>query len=437
MKTHENVKKPFPVTTTDKRLKTLNEDGIVLVVVMFLLAVLSLIALAAGRSVTTDTAIASNYLGSIQALYEAEAGLERAKNECAQRYLAGPWTSFNTILLGADTTAGTSDDGILTFGAGDVGFHGGYFSAKVLNDYGDSGGATGDTNKTITIESQGTYGSSKATLRTTIRMNELMDLPGAVNLVGGYGTDFTGSNSFTIDGRDYKITDPEGSPTGTASETYGISVCDVGNASTAISAITSTLSSQQYDNVQGQGTSDPSIGEGVTVNKNNLREFVDSIKYIADTSLTDPEDLKGNTSGTENCLTTKAGTTVCLGSLANPKVTYVKAANDSSLEVTGTINGVGLLVVDGENLTFKGNINWIGVVIVLGSNIQFTDDGGGASQNIKGGLLVGEYAATTSGLDFKINGNVKAMYSREAVNLINTDLKNSHKYSVISWQRVY
>ncbi len=419
-----------------KKERTHNEQGMVLIIVMFLLTVLSLVALAAGRNVATDTTVGGNYLGSVQALYMAEAGLERGKNECAQRYIAGSWTSFNTILLGADATAGTSDDGILNFGD-NVSFYSGSYAVKVLNDNRDSGGAGSDTNKAVTIESSGTYGSSKAVVRTTIKMNELMDLPGAVNLVGGYGTNFTGSNSFTIDGRDYEITDAEGSPTGTASATYGISVCDVGDASTAISAVTSTLSSQQYDNVKGQGTTYPSIGEGTTVTKTILREFVDAIQFSADNTLTDPEDLKGNTTGTDNCLTTRAGTTVCLGSLGNPKVTYIKAATDTGIEVSGTINGVGLLVVDGENLTFKGNINWIGVVIVLGSNIQFTDDGGGASQNIKGGLLVGEYAATASGLDFKINGNVKAMYSRAAINLINNDFKNNHKYSILSWQRVY
>jgi len=405
--------------------------------VMFLLAVLSLLALAAGSNVTTDTAVAGNYHTSIQALYMAEAGLERAKNECAQRYLSENWTNFDTILIGVDSASGTSDDGILSFGAGDVSFHGGSYSAKALNDNGDSGGAFSDTNKAITIESTGTYGSSRAALKTTIKMNQLMDLPGAINLVGGYGTNFSGSNSFTIDGRDYRIADPEGSPGGTASATYGISVCDVGNASTAITTVTGTLTNQQYDNVKGTGTSNPSIGEGTTVNKSNLRDFVDNIKMVADATLTDPEDFKGNTTGADNCLTTKAGNVVCLGSLGNPKVTYVKAATDTGIEVSGNINGVGLLVVDGENLTFKGNINWIGVVIVLGSNIQFTDDGGGVSQNIKGGLLVGEYALTNGGLDFKVNGNVKAMYSREAINLINNDLRNNHKYSVVSWHRVY
>jgi hypothetical protein len=413
-----------PVTKVGKKT-TLNEDGIILVVVMFFLAILSLIALAAGMSVKTDTAVAGNYLGSIQALYMAEAGLERAKNECAQRYAAGSWTNFDTILAGG---------GALSFGTGNVSFHGGTFSAIVINDYGDTGGSGHDTNHKITIESTGTSGTSVARVRSTIKMNELMDLPGAVSLIGGYSTSFTGSNSFIVDGHDYTIADGA-TPTGAAAAKWGISVDDVPDPAAAISSVDSSLSNHQKDNVAGSGATSPSIGQGTSVTKSNLREFVDGIKQAADNSLSDPPDLTGN-SDAGNCVTIGTRNT-CLGTLASPKVTYISTSSDTAWEVKGNINGVGLLVVDGENLTFKGNINWVGVVIVLGKNIGFTDLGGGNAQNIRGGLLVGEYSTTDGATDLSINGNVKLTYSQEAVNLVNTTLRNSHKYSVVSWQKVF
>jgi hypothetical protein len=425
MTMHKDKKGFSPDVEARKSRSTLrNDDGVILIVVMLLVAMISLIALAAGRSVKTDTAVAGNYLGTIRALYMAEAGLERAKNECALRYVEGSWTNFNTI-LGAG--------GALSFGTGNIGFHGGYYSARVLNDYGDSGGTGDDTNHTITIEATGNFGSSTAKVRSTIRMNELMNLPGAVNLVGGYSTSFTGSNSFTIDGRDYKIADGA-TPTGTAATHLGISVDDVSDPGAAVSAIVSTLSSKQYDNVTGSGGS-ASVGQGTTVTKNNLREFADSIKAGADNSLTDPPDLTGN-SGADNCVMIGTRNT-CLGTLASPKVTYISTSGDTAWEVKGNITGVGLLVIDGENLTFKGNVSWTGVVVVLGKNIGFTDLGGGNSQNIRGGLLVGEYSTTDGTTDLSINGNVKITYSQEAINLVNDALRNSHKYSVVSWQRVY
>jgi Tfp pilus assembly protein PilX len=438
MKTHENVKEPFPVTTRGKRVKTLNEEGIILVVVMFLLAVLSLIALAAGRSVTTDTAVAGNYLGSIQALYVAEAGLERAKNECAQRYVAGSWPNYNTILRGADGVAGNSDDGILTFGSS-VSFHGGSYAAKALNDNGDSGAASTDTNKAITIESTGTYGSSTARVRTTIKMNEIMDLPGAVNLIGGNTTSFKSSASILVDGHNYPLTGdtPLDGPPSTPTH-YGISVGDVApkTVATAEAEIKATIDAKKYDIVAGKDgtTSNPSLGENTTVTKANLREFVDAIKSVADNNLTDPPDLTGN-SGEGNCV--MIGTqNACLGTTASPKITYISASADTGWEIKGSIVGVGLLVVDGENLTFAGNLSWTGVVIVLGKNIGFTDKGGG-NQDIRGGLLVGEYSATDGGIDLNINGNVKLYYSQPSIDLVNTAIRNSHRYSVLSWQRVY
>jgi hypothetical protein len=426
MKTQSRGRRNTMTELVDKR-KMLNEKGIVLVVVMFLIAVLSLIALSAGRSITTDTAVAGNHLTSIQALYMAEAGLERAKNEAARRYLGGSWNDFNTILTGG-----------LALGTGTVGFHGGTFAVQVLNDIGDANPLV-DTNRSITFQSVGVYGTSKATVRSTIRMNQLMNLPGAVNLVGGDITEFKSTNSLTIDGRDYNLTDADRAPHGSCAQQYAISVGDVPSVSQSITNITNTLDSKQYDDVIGKDGSEtkPSIGEGTTVNKINLRDFVDGIRYAADNTLTDPTDLNGSTSGSDNCLTTSSSGIVCLGSVSHPKVTYIKATTDTALEITGNISGVGLLIVDGENLTFKGNVNWKGVVVVLGSNVSFTDDGGGKEADIRGGLLVGEYGATKDGVDLKVNGNVKITYSCEAINLVNTALQANHKYSVLSWQRVY
>ena len=141
-----------------RQTKLSDEKGMVLVIAMILIAILGLIGLAASRNVATDTGVASNHLTSIQSLYMAEAGLERAKNECAERYLTGNWSSFNGILKGTDGTAGTTDDGVLNIGA-TTAYQGGSFAVRVTNDLGDAGGGANDTNNAITIASTGTYGN--------------------------------------------------------------------------------------------------------------------------------------------------------------------------------------------------------------------------------------------------------------------------------------
>lgn len=421
------------LTVLKKRKGTLREDGVILIVAMLLIAVLSLIGISAGRNVITDTAIASNHLSSIQALYAAEAGLERGKNECAQRYITGGWSNFNTVLLGSDASAGTSDDGILSFG-NNVSFHGGTYSVRVMNENGDSGGASSDTNSTVTIVSTGTFNGATTALRTTIKMNKIPNLPGSVNLIGGYKTFFDG-NSFNIDGRDYRIADPEGSPTGASSPLYGISVSDVANLNLGQTTIAGSLNAQQQGNVAGQGAN-PSIGTSTDLSKNMLREFVDSIKMVADKKLTNPPDIAGRTDGPENCVV--IGTeNVCLGSVANPRITYVQKTDGNPFAVTGTINGTGILIVEGDDLTFKGNIQWNGIVIVLGKNVGFEDLGGGYQQNIRGGLLVGEYSDSANSFDLTIKGNAKLFYSQEALDAVSNYIINNKKYSVLSWQRVY
>ncbi|MBP1733215.1 MAG: hypothetical protein H6Q55_3644 [Deltaproteobacteria bacterium] len=416
-----------------KRESGIKEDGVILIVAVLLIAVLSLIGISAGRNVITDTAVASNHLSSIQSLYAAEAGLERGKNECAQRYISGGWSNFNTVLLGSDASAGTPDDGILNFG-NSASFHGGTYSVRVVNENGDSGGASSDTNSTVTIVSTGTFNGATTALRTTIKMNKIPVLPGSVNLIGGYKTLFDG-NSFTIDGRDYTLSDPDGSPTGTASTRYGISVSDVPDLNLGQTTIAASLNAQQQGNVAGQGAN-PSVGTSTSLSKVMLREFVDSIKMVADKKLTNPPDISGSTSGPDNCVT--VGTeNVCLGSVASPRITYVTKTDGNPFAVTGTIYGAGILIVEGDDLSFKGNIQWNGIVIVLGKNVGFDDLGGGYQQNIRGGLLVGEYSDSATGFDLTVKGNAKLFYSQEAIDAVSNYIINNKKYSVLSWHRVY
>ena len=412
-----------------------DEKGMVLVIAMILIAILGLIGLAASRNVTTDTTVASNHLTSVQSLYMAEAGLERAKNESAERYITGNWSNFNGILKGADGAAGTSDDGILNLGT-TTAYQGGSFAVRVTNDLGDVGGGSSDTNSAISITSTGTYGNSTTVLQTTIRMNSLPPLPGAINLVHGDKTSFDG-NSFDIDGRDYKLTDPEGSPTGAASPKYGISVNDTLDLAASKSAILATVTGTQADNIHGTGgtATDPSVGTSTDLNRQILREFVDSIKMVSDTKLVNPPGFANNCDA-NNCVNV-GGKNVCLGTPTDPKITYISKTDGSSFDFTGNLSGVGILVVDGDDLKFKGNVDWTGVVIVLGKNVGFEDRGGGKAQNVRGGILVGEYADSPTGFNLIVKGNPKLFYSQEALDKVSNYIKANKKYSVLSWRRVY
>ena len=228
--------------------------------------------------------------------------------------------------------------------------------------------------------------------------------------------------------------DADNNPTGTHAALQGISLNDVPDLAAGVNAIKSSLSSQQGNNVQGAGGT-PSVDSSTLMSKTILREFADSMKMSADTLLTNPPDLTGNTDA-NNCVMIGTQNT-CMGTLAAPKLTYISVTDGNAFEIKGNIQGVGILILDGNSLVFKGDVGWTGIVMVLGQNIGFDDLGGGHVQNVRGGLLVGEYADTNTSLDLDLRGNPKLTYSQEAIDPVTNYLVNKKKYSVISWQRVY
>lgn len=128
--------------------KIVDERGMVLVVALLVIAVLVLLGSTAIMSTNTDMKIATNYKGAAQALYIAEAGLNRAIV-----YLPSQTTDINTMLKGADGTGGTADDGLLSFGSS-VAFGAGTYEVKVA-DNNDDGNPFTDTDKKVKVISTG------------------------------------------------------------------------------------------------------------------------------------------------------------------------------------------------------------------------------------------------------------------------------------------
>ena len=435
-----------------------NERGVVLVIGMLVLTVLTMIALAGNSNILIDTAIASNNLSAAKSFYAAEAGLERGKLECIQRYLAGGWGSFNPILTGADNTLGNSDDGILTFGDS-VSFHGGKYAVKVTDDPTDG---TGDTNSMVRITSVGTYGGATTKLQMHLSMTLNPNVPSAVTMVGETDTFVKDGVSFSIDGRDYNLADLDNSPSG-PSPRLGIGVGNVdnvswmGNSAFATSQVRTFGLSNNTEKlaVQGtgydSGTSTPSVDQQSTVTKAGLRALVDSFRAVADNVVNYPPNFSGSTDSSGNMSNWPTlGQTTCLGTITNPKITYIDAMDNSinntgvSLVGTGTqgINGAGVLVMDGNHLKLNGKINWTGLVIVAGDFGSFsTGTVGSASGSdlikIRGGLMIGKYLTDPGIEELYINTATKIQYSTEAVNMVNGLLATKPPYCVRAWQRAY
>jgi Tfp pilus assembly protein PilX len=375
-----------------------NNRGIVLVLAAFFIAALSLIGMGANKNVIMDTAISSNYLSSLQSFYVAEAGLERGKLEAAEQLVANGWVDFSPLINGSGVTSMTG----VSFGNGTQNSYknGSTFALRFDND-GAETSATVDGNRTIKIASEGKLADTSCTtkLEATIKMNTLPPLPGSVNLVNDANVTISG-NSFLINGNDHLS---DGSMPGLTTARLGIALCNTAQTvSDVLAGIKHPL------NITGSGST-PSIGTSTQLTEAMLVDYVNTIKSIADY---------------KNVLT--------FGTAAYPKITYYDAG-DVAINKTDSLDGAGILVVNGHDLTCNGNVHWKGVIIVLGGKFRF--NGGGSGNNITGGLIVGGPVDISPELD--MNGGIDIVYSQQAINQVNNALTgNQGKWNVLSWRRV-
>lgn len=422
-----------------------NESGLVLVVVLVLLTVLMLLGATAVMTSTTDLRISGNYKVGQQAFYVAEAGLEHGKIECVKRYSDNGWTSFTPLLDGSTSAAAAG----LTFGEA-VSFGDGTYRVRVANDAADSGGAAGDTNGAVTLTSVGTVGGGTSTVRATIAINDVPPVSGSISLVGETKTSFAGE-SFRIDGKNHGLDGTLVNPSNPADGArYGIAVSDVSKPDDPTSdaqakeKVVMSLSAAQKGNVQGKDYAadpvTPSVGTSRELTKTRMQAFVSAAKSAADNILTNPAELSGNTSGPDNSVTvqnqiegTYADRTVSLGSVTDPKITYV-SKNDGPWAVTGNITGAGLLLIDGSDFHFQGRITWTGLVVVVGRQAAFGVPGSGNGQNITGGLICWGKGAGTNDFEFMAQGGTTVKYSSMGIGLVASAIRKRRPYRTLSWE---
>jgi type IV pilus assembly protein PilX len=166
-----------------------NERGIALVVALIILAVIVLAGAIAIMTSTTDLNISANYKAGNEALYVAEAGLERAK-----AYLKTV-TDMDSVL---------TTNGGMPFGLTPVSFGGGAYSVVVTNNTGDAGGASHDSDNTVVVTSTGTSAGSGKRVIEAVFIKPTITTPGIRGAVtANYNVGTLGT--MTVDGRDHDI----------------------------------------------------------------------------------------------------------------------------------------------------------------------------------------------------------------------------------------
>jgi hypothetical protein len=352
-----------------------NEQGMVMVVVLLLVAILVVLGTTGIITVTTDMKISSNYRESQKALYDAEAG--------AQQVIATLRTTPNYPTSAASPTTVN-----LTVPSG---FN---FSSSVQLTY------VANNLYRFQITGNAANNASK-TLEVHITRSPLYPATadGAVAMYGGGPqVDFKtgGGGGYNVDGNDYALP-ANPNCNGNACRTASSPATAVPGLYTP--SLTPTVNGDAGSHLGGSTGSTPRVGGGSNTEA-DWQAFVNTI-------LADPSLYQST-----------------LGTRANPAVTVVPGGST----LNGSSNGAGIIIVqDSGEFHMAGNSCFEGLVILLG-NGTLTATG---TAIVYGSTVTINH--TSKLVD--VNGTTDLYYSSEALaNLQNISSLNPVKMA--SWRDV-
>jgi hypothetical protein len=353
-----------------------NELGTTLVATLILLLALFASTTAGLMAATSSAQISGNYRTGTQALLLAETGVVHSVKKLSDE---GIRRLDNEVVAVWETVFGS---GVKTM-AGYDGYEYRVTAATVASD------------PLSRMELTSTGEAPPASLR---RIEALLELdgafsPGAIYLPGSsVDTDFNG-NQFLVDGHDRAIiatvppyTDLEDRP--------GIALKNNANVATVLA----TLNNGQYDNVEGAGGS-PSVLPADGPSTSRIENDIAGAILARPGVVTNPIILGNATFGT-------------VYPLLVPQITHFT----SSVTLSGTVEGAGILIVDG-GLTINGNFDFVGLIIVRGPTV-FTRHADETETTVTGNSsIVG--ALWTTDLNLEVGGSASVTYSSQALELMN------------------
>jgi Tfp pilus assembly protein PilX len=435
-----------------------NERGVALMLALVTLLALTGLVLAFLSVSAFEPQISKNHSDTTRARFVADAGIEYAYDTLASNIL-----NWNNYLVGATCTTGTVLGAANTTLPGLSAAHG-TFTVRVRNDCnaGDNkftgvvveagGNATNDTNNKLVVTSTGTFNGTTKTITAVISKTMVPTINAALAFPGIQAdVNFNGS-SFVIDGRDTRMADTAGHPTGTNNAVYGITT----NPALPLleTQVENALNNNQNNDVRGRDETSSSNPPATTQGSNTIQgdntltsqmvtDFAAVLKKHADIMINTSNgntysmrDIGGGT-GTPACSSNWSGSQ-CWGSTTKPKIVYINGTLDNintqytSLDVAGNSEGTGILIIENGNTDINGNFRWNGPVITTGRNVGIRYRGGGY-QSVYGATVVNElHNDGQANLEGDIRGNANLLYSKEALDLVQ-NLLSRRLVTVTSW----
>ncbi len=349
------------------KVKTLEENGIALILAIFFLLVLTLIGINSLNITIFDNLLAGRKRASEQAFYTAEAGI----HEWMGRFREG-----STNKISDDDPSNPVWKLLLAKNAGEG-------ATKI-------GFVSGNPNSIPSLQSQLDFGVE---IKHKIdAANQVIQYAGApLYLVKSYGFTADGGNKIIeVELKKGPTYDPPGAlysempikVNGNSAYINGNDGCGTNNKPGIIT--TATITESGNPTIDG---SPPEVTPSSSPSAKNLplQEMIDYLKADAnfsyshngDTTLTGVSNNWGNP--------TNNGTTVPITYSGPMSIVYFNMQGNHKLKLAGDSHGAGILLVNG-NLEVNGGFTWYGVIIVSGE-LKFT---GGGDKNVTGGILTGE-----------------------------------------------
>jgi len=387
-----------------------HEGGAALVLALLLAGFLLLLGSALLTIASSERQVGVNDRSAAQALYLAEAAVERARRLLPG--LAANDVLVSNLLLG-DWVNGTS------MGSG-------MYRAVVTNnvtsigalppDGGTAlcGSTTCDTDGLLVITGTGTYQEALRVVRALVEIPPLLTLPAPLTVVNTVVDPFFEGESFVVSGLDRNVDGSAGSSSARPS------IALVGTE--AVSAVHDALTTGQQGRVFGAGST-PSI-EAVSnaPTSDALQRLKLQLARQADRVFVSPgtisEDLRGN-DGTGQV-------TLITGDPSADSNQGLDTAGDGILDGTG--HGSGVLIVTGA-LTLRGSYRFDGLVILVGDGSRLTLEGDGT---IIGSVLISNRTAKNLGrAGFALKDRAQLHFSQDALRgaarLLSANLRAWHE----------
>ena len=487
-----------------------DQRGVALPLALIALLILTMLVLTVLNLGAVEPQISKNLSDTARARHMAEAGIEWAFDCLADQdlsaFLAGPDGIQNTSDdQGATSVAGQNiaarmdatfcpnspPPGTLPgLGAGtgtfavtirndSIGAQGGYAGDQILTGVAvDGGGRFTDSNGVVILTATGAYGTSTRQITAVISRNTLT-VNAAASLPGFQADTYmqTVGNNQTIDGRDWLRTDSNGSsPTGVGPLRFGITTqpgtqANLGityeqNVENAFNTVALQNTVQGKSQVTGSLVSGlPTIAPDSALTPAAMQSFLTKLAAnpattIIQSSMACPLVLTGTTGApTAPTLSTAGsscpgnppiGSTVNLGTPADPKLIYFRGELDTSsnftgLKLLGAVKGAGILVIEdgdlsistsGAGLSIQGrNVDfyWDGIVIVSGRYVG-TGFRAGSNAEIRGAFVSNEAIWNEAAGYYEFLSQANSMAIRNSTQNINTALRAAYNQRIISWR---